>query len=173
MSIGFMVAFPLVGASCSRRAGELLGRRSASSARRARAGRVVAGPIVAGERSDCELDGDAPSSESDRAQPHDSGRWARRFARRHSGSLRWPARLYGLVASGIGLFNESILARARVRARHVLHRARRHGDHGTGRQLRGWRACADGSRCERSSSSRWSCWRPGWPRLPASRRQRR
>ena len=37
-------------------------------------------------------------------------RWARRCGRRRSGCSRSPAPPYGLVASGIGLFNESILA---------------------------------------------------------------
>ena len=110
MSIGFMAAFPLVGAH---RAVVGMAHRVGGDRRvpRVRAGAdgMAVRSIVAG--SDRRRGGRRRPRSSDEpaGQPACRRRWARRCARRRSGCSRWPAPMYGLVASGIGLLNESIL----------------------------------------------------------------
>ena len=112
MSIGFMIAFPVVGAVVLSQ-----GWRFAWAAigvvaprwcwRRWHGCSVRSSPEAIGAGGRRRAAGGRRGGASEPAAC-DAG--ARRCGRRRSGCSRSPASLYGLVASGIGLFNESILA---------------------------------------------------------------
>ena len=123
MSVGFMVAFPLVGAARAAR-----GWRTAWAAIGAGARSSVLAPVAwLFDRSSPEAHRRSTSTaiagrvrRGRQAATADAHPRARRCARRRSGSFALASSVYGLIASGIGLFNESILAERGFRARRLL-----------------------------------------------------
>ena len=160
MSIGFMIAFPLVGAVV-----QSVGWRIAWASI-GLALLVVLAPVAwwldrsSPETIGANLDGDpSPALEGAAAEKPDARQWTLGETLRSPGFwvFALASSVYGLVASGIGLLNESILAE-RGFAPDIYYNAL--AVTATSRPERWHR----GSRYERSSLSQWWCWRRGWPR---------
>ena len=175
MSIGFMVAFPLVGALVLSAGWRVAWAASASALcssfwRRSRGCSIDRRPRAIGARSGrrarCTVGRESARSSL--------AGWT--LARRCASPAFWVFALassaYGLVASGIGLFNESILAERGFHAGHVLHR------HSPSRLSRVWSETSPparwrtADRCEQCSWPRWWSWRPALAGL-AARNDRR